>query len=208
MTLASVVAYSDKNLSFWKFLSRIPKIFLRTLATCFYVSIFAIGYISLFSAFLISLIKQNMGHPLLLVPILITLVFSALIFWFYLAVAWDMALVISVIEKSCYGLQALRKAGRLVEERRVHGFALSLLLTTLMVIIGLVFEVISPKKNPVSVKIICGTFATVLISLVQMVYIMSYTVLYFQCKKTHGEEIDLDGNMLEYGKISQQEDVV
>jgi len=158
-----------------------------------------------FLAFLISVMILNMDHLLVLKPIAITLGIFALIFLMYLTVAWDMALVISVIDKSYYGLEALGQAGRLVKGRRVHGFALSLLYTVLMVIIIWV----SPNPKSVSMMIICGSFAIVLNCLVTMVYFMSYTVLYFQCKKTHDEEIDLDGrNMLEYGKILQQEDVV
>jgi hypothetical protein len=205
MILASVVAYSDKNLSFRDFLSRIPKLCLRTLVTSFYLLLLTLGYMVVFLAFLISVMILNMDHLLVLKPIAITLGIFALIFLMYLTVAWDMALVISVIDKSYYGLEALGQAGRLVKGRRVHGFALSLLYTVLMVIIIWV----SPNPKSVSMMIICGSFAIVLNCLVTMVYFMSYTVLYFQCKKTHDEEIDLDGrNMLEYGKILQQEDVV
>jgi hypothetical protein len=200
MILASVVAYSDKNLSFRDFLPRIPKLCLRTLATSFYLKIFAIGYIVLFSAFLISLMLLNIDHPLVILPIVIILGVFAVIFWMYLDVAWNMALVVSVIEKNSYGLEALGKAGGLVQGRRIHGFTLSLFCTIVMIIISLVFSG-SPNHKSVSMQIIWGSFPTVLNCLVKMVYFMSYTVLYFQCKKTHGEQIELHGNVLEYSKI-------
>ncbi|KAI8570160.1 hypothetical protein RHMOL_Rhmol01G0011700 [Rhododendron molle] len=85
MILASVVAYSDRNLSFGDFLSRIPKSCLRTLVTLFH-----------------------------LIP-------------FTAAVVWQIDLVISLIEKSCYGLQAFGKAEGLVKGKRLHGFTLTLL---------------------------------------------------------------------------------
>jgi hypothetical protein len=200
MILASVVAYSDKNLSFRDFLSRIPKLGLRTLVTSFYLKLLTAGYIFIFLAFLISLMILNMDHPLVLIPIAITLGIFASIFLMYLSVAWNMALVISVIENNCYGLEALGKAGGLVKGRRIHGFALSVLCTSVMVIIGLVFRV-SQNQKSASMQIIYGSFATILSCLVTMVYFMSYTVLYFQCKKTLGEEIELHGSMLEYSKI-------
>ncbi|XP_058202680.1 uncharacterized protein LOC131317124 [Rhododendron vialii] len=125
MILASAIAYSDKNLSFEDFLSRIPKLCLRTLVTSFHLILFTIGYIGLFSTLLISLMILTMDHPLVLIPVVITFGLFASIFWMYFAFIWDVTLVISVMKKNCYGLQALGKAGGLVKGNRLHGLALS-----------------------------------------------------------------------------------
>ncbi|KAG5563785.1 hypothetical protein RHGRI_000097 [Rhododendron griersonianum] len=167
MILASAIAYSDTNLSFDDFLSRIPQLCLKTLATSFHLILFTIGYIGLFSALLISLMIVTMDHPLVLMPVVITYGLFASIFWMYFAFIWDIALVISVMEKSCCGLQALGKAGGLVKGNRLHGLALSFSYTMVTVIICMSF-----RGNP-NQK---------------------------QCKKTHGEEIELQGS-LEYSRI-------
>ncbi|XP_058214513.1 uncharacterized protein LOC131325990 [Rhododendron vialii] len=140
MILASAIAYSDKNLSFEDFLSRIPKLCLRTLVTSFHLILFTIGYIGLFSALLISLMILTMDHPLVLMPVVITFGLLASIFWMYLAFIWDVALVVSVIEKSCCGLQALGKAGGLVKGNRLRGLALSFSDTMVTVIICMSFR--------------------------------------------------------------------
>ncbi|KAH7860561.1 hypothetical protein Vadar_014881 [Vaccinium darrowii] len=168
MILASVVAYSDKNLSFRDFLSRIPKLCLRTLVTSFYLKLLTVGYIFVFLAFLISLMILNMDHPLVLIPIAITLGIFASIFLMYLSVAWNMALVISVIEKNCYGLEALGKAGGLVKGRRIHGFALSVLCTSVMVIIGLVFRVCDSGGGVLTPDLLLSSILGLLITFVSI----------------------------------------
>ncbi|KAE9462506.1 hypothetical protein C3L33_05606, partial [Rhododendron williamsianum] len=196
MILASVIAYSDRNLSFADFLWRIPKLCFRTLVTLFHLKLLATGYFGLFLILLISLMVLCISHPLVLIPILITLGFFASILYLYLAVVWEMALVISVIEKSCYGLQAFGKAEGLVKGKRLHAFTLSLLCAVVSVIINMSLIKVRPNQQSVSTQIICGFFATAFNSLVAMVYLLSYTVLYFQCKETHGEE---------YSKIPEKE---
>ncbi|KAI8570163.1 hypothetical protein RHMOL_Rhmol01G0012000 [Rhododendron molle] len=114
----------------------------------------------------------------------------------YVAVIWEMALVISVIEKSCYGLKAFGKAEGLVKGKRLHGFTLTLLCTIVMTVISQSFKV-RPNQQSVSTKIICGFFAMAFNCLVATVYVLSYTVLYFQCKETQGEEVELEES-LEY----------
>ncbi|KAG5563789.1 hypothetical protein RHGRI_000101 [Rhododendron griersonianum] len=144
------------------------------------------------------------SHPLVLIPIIFTLGFFASILYLYLAVVWEMALVISVIEKSCYGLQAFGKAEGLVKGKRLHAFTLSLLCAVVSVIINMSLIKVRPNQQSVSTQIICGFFATAFNSLVAMVYLLSYTVLYFQCKELHGEEVELEES-LEYSKIPEKE---
>ncbi|XP_058227214.1 uncharacterized protein LOC131335738 [Rhododendron vialii] len=203
MVLASVVAYTDRNLSFADFLRRIPKLCFRTLVTLFHLKLLVTGYFGLFLILSISLMILCISHLLVLIPIIFTLGIFASILYLYLAVVWKMASVISVIEKSCYGLQAIGKAEGLVKGKRLHGFTLSLLSTIVMVIISQSFKV-RPNQQSVSMQIICGFFATAFNSLVAMVYLLSYTVLYFQCKETHGEEVELQES-LEYSKIPEKE---
>ncbi|KAI8570158.1 hypothetical protein RHMOL_Rhmol01G0011500 [Rhododendron molle] len=203
MILASVIAYSDRNMSFRDFVSRIPKLCFRSLVTLFHLKLLATGYLGLSLILLISLMILCINHLLVLIPIIFTLCFFASILYINLAVVWEMALVISVIEKSCYGLQAFGKAEGLVKGKRLHGFTLSLLCTIVLVIISQSFKV-RPNQQSVSAQIICGFFATAFNSLVAMVYLLSYTVLYFQCKETHGEEVELQES-LEYSKIPEKE---
>lgn len=196
MILASAIAYNDKNLSFNDFFIIVEESCFRTLVTWFHLMLFKIGYIGLFSALLISLIIVFVDHLLILIPVVITFGLFAFIFWTYFAFIWDIALVISVVEKSCLGLQALGKAGGLVKGNRLHGFALKFSYTIVTVIIYMSF-----RGNPSQKQVWKQFFETVSNCIVTMVYLMSCTVLYFKCKKTHGEEIELLQESLEYSRI-------
>ncbi|KAG5563788.1 hypothetical protein RHGRI_000100 [Rhododendron griersonianum] len=180
MILASAAAYNERNLSFGEFLLRIPKLCLRTLVTSLHLIFFAACYFVLGDILLISIILLCNYNPL------VPMGFFASIFYMYLAVVWVTALVISVIEKSCYGIQAFGKAQGLVKGKRLHGFTLNLLCTIVIVIIRTSYKV-RPNQQSVSTQIISRFLATVLNCSLAMVYLLSYTVLYFQCKKTHGE---------------------
>ncbi|XP_058202777.1 uncharacterized protein LOC131317224 [Rhododendron vialii] len=200
--LGSAVAYSNRNMSCGDFLSRIPKLCLRTLVTLFHFRLYTAGDIGLLWVLRLSVTILPIDHPLVLIAIII-LVILACIFYMYVAVIWDMALVISVIEKSCYGLEAFGKAEGLVKGKRLHGFTLRLLRIIVLEIFHMSFKV-RRNQQSVSTQIIRGFFGTAFICLVATVYFLSYAVLYFQCKETHGEEVELEES-LEYSKIPEKE---
>ncbi|KAL7224579.1 hypothetical protein ACSBR1_025948 [Camellia fascicularis] len=172
MILASAVTYYGKSLSFKDLLSRF---FNSTI----------VGTDHLFTFILIN----------------IALFVLTSIFWIYFSVLWSLAMVILVIEESCYGIQALRKASRLVKGRRLQGFALNFVFVLPMVIVFMVTMMIGDKKSSLSTQIVMVLVMTVFSSLVMVFQWMSLTVLYFQCKKTHGEAIESQGSIEEYSKV-------
>lgn len=195
MIQATAVAYRDKKLSSRDFLSRILKMFLRTLDTQFHLVLFGTGYVGLFLAMFFSLMILTMHHVLILILLAITLCFSALIFRMYLAVVWDVALVISAIEKSCYGLEALGKAEGIAEGKRLlYGLALRFLYTVVTVIVGITLMVYANQKQVSMMQNICQNLVIGFYFIVTIVYCISYMVLYFQWKKKHGEEIEFQGS--------------
>ncbi|KAF7152876.1 hypothetical protein RHSIM_Rhsim01G0010100 [Rhododendron simsii] len=103
----------------------------------------------------------TMDHPLVRMLVIIPYGLFTSIFGMYFTFLWDIALVISVIEKSS-GLQALGKARGLVKGNRIQGLALSFSYAMATVIISTSF-----RGNP-NQK---------------------------QCKKMHGEEIELQGSL-------------
>lgn len=198
--LASAVACCGKTLSFKDLLKRLAKPCLRALVTVFHLKVFFIGYFFLFSAILISLGITCIDHPLVLLPIVLTLGVFSSIFLIYLMVVWELGSVISVIEENCYGIEALGKASELVKGKRLLGFALNFLFTLIMALVGRCFPMIQNDQKWVSTHIVIGFLLIGFNGLAMMLLYMSFTVLYFQCKKIHGEEIELQGS-LEYSKI-------
>ncbi|PSS08345.1 Dol-P-Glc:Glc(2)Man(9)GlcNAc(2)-PP-Dol alpha-1,2-glucosyltransferase [Actinidia chinensis var. chinensis] len=158
------------------------------------------GYFFLFSAILISLGITCIDHPLVLLPIVLTLGVFSSIFLIYLMVVWELGSVISVIEENCYGIEALGKASELVKGKRLLGFALNFLFTLIMALEVCSFTMIRNDQKWVSTHIVIVFLLIGFNGLAMMLLYMSFTVLYFQCKKIHGEEIELQGS-LEYSKI-------
>ena len=111
-----------------------------------------------------------------------------------------MSSVISVIEENCYGIEALGKASELIKGKRLLGFALNFLFTLIMAPVGHGFTMIRNDQKWVSTHIVIGFLLIGFTGLAMMLLYMSFTVLYFQCKKIHGEEIELQGS-LKYSKI-------
>ncbi|KAF5178990.1 hypothetical protein FRX31_031418 [Thalictrum thalictroides] len=116
------------------------------------------------------------------------LILLAICLYMYLALVWMLSIVISVLE-DCYGLQAFGKGAQLLKGRKVVGFGLTFVL---MILIGV---------NVLVSNIMISTIAMAFAVLLKMFSMMVYTVFYFDCKQSHGEEIELEEN-IEYAQVS------
>ncbi|PSS21064.1 Potassium/sodium hyperpolarization-activated cyclic nucleotide-gated channel 1 like [Actinidia chinensis var. chinensis] len=195
-----IVSSTSKNnlTSKHMMLSRLARSCVRSLVTTFHIALFLVGYIILVLAMLI-LIRFFTDRPFALKFVSILFGIVASLSWIYLSVVWLLGLVVSVIEESCYGIEALGRAGGLVKGKRLHGFALNFLFAMASV---LVFEGCRMiiDRNSLLCQIILGVLLIVFYCLVSMFQYMTFTVLYFQCKKADSEEIELQGS-LEYSKL-------
>ncbi|XP_057514454.1 uncharacterized protein LOC130796163 [Actinidia eriantha] len=133
-------------------------------------------------------------QSIFMLPSLIVSLFSMASFVLASAVAC------CVIEENSYGIEALGKASELVKGKRLLGFALNFLFTLIMALVGCGFTMIRNDQKWVSTHIVIVFLLIGFNGLAMMLLYMSFTVLYFQCKKIHGEEIELQGS-LEYSKI-------
>ncbi|KAJ0091751.1 hypothetical protein Patl1_13038 [Pistacia atlantica] len=80
----------------------------------------------------------------------------------------------------------LGKAAKIVKGRRLHGFILNLVFTiiTLVIYIGDFFYV---HKETSNCWIVCDDCSLPS----EYVVVMACTILYYRCKKNHGEEVEL-----------------
>ncbi|KAI3446674.1 hypothetical protein Pfo_003339 [Paulownia fortunei] len=195
--LVSASSYTAKNLSLKELFSIIGGTWTRPLITTFYVSGLAIGYF---------VVVVMLAAPLLMYRNLATLSVAILLgttsftFYLYLFVAWALAIVVSVVEERCYGMDALGKAAALVKGKRLHGFLLNICFNLVVLIIFQGYKMILGNKVLVN-PTIYGLVVLNVSSLVKIFLVVAYTVLYFQCKKDHGEEIELHGS-LQYTKLA------
>lgn len=197
--LVSAMSYKEKNFSFKDLLMRVLRSWRRPFVTSFHVTLYVIGFT--FFAFAMIIVPPLMiyNHTYASHTLYYLLSFLAVVFYLNFSVVWVLALVISVIEEGC-GVEALGKAGGLVKGKRLHGFILNFLFTLLSVVLICSGRSIIVEKSPLAVQMIFGVLLICANCLGNMFQFTVYTVLYFECKKNYGEEIELPESM-EYSKI-------
>ncbi|KAG9148350.1 hypothetical protein Leryth_012291 [Lithospermum erythrorhizon] len=173
---------SEKDLSVKELLFRVLKSWIRPLITMLY-NVAQCAYFVV--VFLIGIV--------------------AYIIYLYLSVVWIVGIVVSVVEEDCYGFEALGKAGKIVKGNRLVGLVYNVLLN-LVTLVFVVFvqesRIITGHNLVLNKKVFL--FITVSLScLLRVFQFVGFTVFYFQCKKHHGEEIELQGSVEvgEYAKI-------
>ncbi|KAK6156731.1 hypothetical protein DH2020_010979 [Rehmannia glutinosa] len=206
--LVSSASYTGTNLSSKDLLSSIKRTWTKPLV---------------WAHFRVSAHPPARSQPIIFVlVILLALMFSILVVWLvfvypniytislaillgttvfisqlYTSVVSALSIVVSVLEEMSKP-EAFKKAGNLVKGQRLHGFMLNLFFTMLFLIIILVLYL--GDEGSMSLTKYALLLVNI-ISVLKMVLLMAYTVFYFQCKKHHGEEIDVHGN-LDYTKLS------
>ncbi|KAL2537258.1 uncharacterized protein Fot_18649 [Forsythia ovata] len=91
------------------------------------------------------------------------------------------------------------KAATVIKGKRLHGFMLNIFFNLLGLIVVQGYRIILGEKGLLNLTIY-GLFMMVFSSLGNLFLSVAYTVLYFQCKKIHGEEIELYRS-IEYTKL-------
>lgn len=198
--LVSAISHTDRILSSKDFILLVLRSWKRPLITGFHTTLLDIGYISfvLFMATPVMMFFSNSLDEAIFTICSVGIV--AYIIYLYLSITWVLGIVTSVIEEDRYGIQALGKAGELIQGKKVQGFILNAIFAVLAVVLFQGFRIIRGHKWLVN-ETIFGLFLVNFSCLLRLLQFVGYTVLYFQCKKDHGEEIELQGEV-EYTKIS------
>lgn len=181
---SSAMAYVGKDFTHKGMLSRIKMTLKRPAITWFYVSFFTAAYV-IFIMVLIWLVLPEGGAFIALAALMS---FLALAIYLYLAAVWTLGLIISIIEDDCYGLVALLKAGELIRGRKVQGFVLMLFLTVIALALYVWMDYLAFVTSSAF-----DLLAVSLLYLVKFFAFVVYTVFYYECKKTHGEKLEMHG---------------
>ncbi|KAK6136955.1 hypothetical protein DH2020_029300 [Rehmannia glutinosa] len=200
--LVSSASYTGTNLSSKDLFSSIKRTWTKPLSFRFSVSAHSSArYLSIIFILVILIVVMYPNIFTISIAIIIgTMIF---VFQLYAAVVSVLSIVVSVLEDRTK-LEALEKAGNLVKGQHLHGFMLNLFFNLVFLIIFLVLY-LGDKGSMSLIKY--GLFFVNSISVLKTVLLMAYTVLYFQCKKHHGEEIDVLGNLDQYTKLSTTTDL-
>ncbi|KDP34249.1 hypothetical protein JCGZ_07820 [Jatropha curcas] len=196
---SAVIHEGKGSISFKNLLLKSLKSWKRPLVTWFYTTLLGSGFFCLFSLIVLplALIVQTSTFYVFL----ILLAIPASILYVHMSVVWTLALVISVLEEIC-GNEAIGKAAQIVKGMKIHGFLLNLIFTAIFSILAEGMRWIGIPEAMTSFKLIFGCILIISIScLVMIVRLVAYTLFYFQCKKTHGEEVELQVNV-GYSKLA------
>lgn len=197
-----------KNLSGKELISNVANAGIRpAFITSFYTQLLSTGYLFVISILVGPLLSFLISFRNMFSVAVVFCVIASL-FLMYLDVEWILALVVSLMEENNYGILGLGRAGVLIsrtEGKKVQGFILNLFFYVLSLIFSMGFIAIIMGKNQTAFWI----FTLVLSCLINMFRLVTYTVLYFHCKKqSDAEEILLEleaGTVDGYRKLSVEQ---
>ncbi|ESQ50576.1 hypothetical protein EUTSA_v10022778mg [Eutrema salsugineum] len=173
------------------------------LVTSFYIFLFSLGYWCLFFIIL---------YPILLFSIkfdslpaksgtlwIIVLWIMFVIFESYLAIVWNLSMVISILEET-YGIQALGKAAKIVKGIKPKLFLLNLFFGVLVFGLVQIVRLVDLRRS-FAVTLTSGLVLVSLVFAVRMFQHVTYTVAYFQCNSFQGRDVESLRDV-EYSKLS------
>ncbi|XVE63427.1 hypothetical protein DITRI_Ditri07aG0019800 [Diplodiscus trichospermus] len=135
-------------------------------------------------------VTSEMAATVLSVPVTV--------FYTYLSVVWDLALVVSIVEGKM-GIEALGKAAQIVKAMKLQGFILNLLLTIISLILMQCFRLISKIKQPEATQIVISMVAVSLAWMGCLGNSIHCALLWMQ--ENSWREVELQAPDVEYTKI-------
>lgn len=192
--LASGVTHRGIDISIKELLLRVVKSWKRPFITWFYIALFELGYGFLTWATLIPLVLIFPDHVTFSAIIIFIL---AAVFLSYLAVVWNLAFVVSVLEEKC-GIDALGRAAELVKGLKLCGFFLNIVFGILSLVLIPGFRLVNSKQLT-TIRLSIVLLSVNCSWLIRMFALMAFTVFYYECKNNQGEK---EIGSLEYTKLS------
>ncbi|KAK9099981.1 hypothetical protein Scep_023411 [Stephania cephalantha] len=192
----SAMSHLHKDITLKDLVLGTKKIWKKFVITSFYVSLLSIGCNLLFLPCVLFVVLLYFSSKLMFVFGIALLIFPTLLV-LYLSVVSMSSLVVSVLEEDVYGFGAIGKAERLVRGNKVQGVVICLVFMVASSV--LVFPSMSPRKVWITVAVTMAKM--IFISSLTMFSWMVYIVFYFECKKSHGEEVEFEVDDMKYIKV-------
>lgn len=193
-----------RELSYATVISVVPRVWRRLMITflCF-VGIMFVYYVAvdlvIFLWILINFTQKiNWGVFWFGIGVIAIVVFCVHV---YISMVWQLASVVSVVEDK-YGLGAMQKSRDLIKGKRGAALALYIISTVIVEIIWYLFK---PIVTVVGEGFSSGAVLVVVHCAVNVMWLLTQSVLYFVCKSYHHQSIDksalsdhLEGYLGEY----------
>ncbi|KAL6012296.1 hypothetical protein ACLOJK_002775 [Asimina triloba] len=198
---ASIADYLHKHVTVHELILALRRIWKRPTITFLWVTFFHFCWSLLLLASIYFLITTKVDliatiGILGLVAVVLGLVPT------YLTAIWMVGLVVSVAEDDYYGMRAFGKAGKIMEGRKLQGFVISVLSVLVVSPFSVIMGLGMGKSNQSKVTQLAIELGVMyVIQLVQMLWFVVYTVFYFECKKSRGEEVQMEIGGGAYGLV-------
>ncbi|XP_068652643.1 uncharacterized protein [Aristolochia californica] len=190
---ASAVTYSGKQLSFKDSILRMRSAWKRPLITWLCIILFKTGYLFVL-VFLTVFLATIAQGSVLLVALAILIVLCGLLYHLYLVVNWNLGLVISVVEDGYQGFSAFGKVWELINGRKLQAFGLSLVFTIATMAISWILGLqMRNAKYSETTHTAIGLILVDLSCLMTLYSTVVFTVFYYVCKQSKGEEVEVLG---------------
>ncbi|WCJ42424.1 hypothetical protein M5689_023234 [Euphorbia peplus] len=197
--LTAAITYAGKDeLSLKDLVFRTWKTWLRPLVTWLYTSLFGLIFFFILGAILVFVSLWTKNNPSKIIYYGAPLVIIAMVYYMYLSVNWVLGIVVSAIEKK-RGIEAIRKAGEMIKGMKKQGFMLNVLINVVVGVLQFGFQMMPVKSSGFVVA--KGVVVVCLSSLVSMFCFGGYVVIYYMCKKNHGERVELEGGDFSSGYV-------
>ncbi|XP_058113323.1 uncharacterized protein LOC131256452 [Magnolia sinica] len=187
---ASAMAYYRKDLTRNELFLRIGRTWKRPVITWLYIILFSLGYLLLFLILIGMLAMFSTGRPIAFICLVSVLAILFLCFYGYFNVICNLGIVISVIEESNYGIGALAKAAELIKGRKRQGYIIYVLFklvgSAIYWVLGSAMQGMHLTHASPLVLVNIGSLETILLFMV-------FTMFYIECKKSHGEKVEIEG---------------
>ncbi|XP_043695884.1 uncharacterized protein LOC122646401 [Telopea speciosissima] len=188
---SSALTYLGKNVYLKELLRIIPVTWKRLLITALYVALFTVAYVFLILLFIGALGLITTTDAIIALCGLVG--FPAALFYLYLAAVFMLGFVISVVEEDCYGIKALATARDLIRGSKIQGFGITVLLELLTGPISFLFILITFDDDlEFMAQMAFVSVATVVFCIARLFALVVYTVFYYGCKKSHGQEVHVE----------------
>ncbi|CAN6449615.1 unnamed protein product [Victoria cruziana] len=187
---SAAAIHGGKSLTLRALSWRVATTWNRPLITWLYVVMMVMALILFFLfAFGAAVLMLGEWIPIVAAFVLLSILTSGL--FIYFAAIWMLALVASIVEENCYGMEALGKAEMFVKGRKVQGFMLVLATSLCAAVISWLWNL--GMNTKLELRITIQIVLVCLFSFVKLWTFTVFTLFYCECKRSHGEKVEMDG---------------
>ncbi|GLJ55744.1 hypothetical protein SUGI_1197190 [Cryptomeria japonica] len=169
-------------------ITSLPAVWKRMLITCLWY--FLMNFVIILGCSFVLLLSVMIQYWLLL---LVGMVIGLVVFVYlgmYVAIVWQVANVVSVMEEEYYGWEGMKNSRHLIHGKRTTAWALFVALIVIVGLFNFVAVIGCFCLVGFGAKLLYAIAYVVLACVINLMWEVTQSVLYFVCKSHHGHSVD------------------